>query len=244
MKLARCLFVLTSCFALAVPTFSASAVSITNGLYHLHSHPDGGARPPAYGLRLDGLFDGNQNVTITFDFDGPDAAMFMDVDVTPGDPGASTIRIYGKAWGGVDGGGAYVSPKLYDIDFTYVDVKMIAGDDDLWSKTFDSTGTIKESGQDAVVYNLVAVSGSHAYSFRLGDRDNDNGHRGFDGISGWGWINHVIAPTDPASVPHLYYSDWLFVADPVIMPTPTAAGAGLVGLACLGLRMRRRRGGE
>ena len=37
--------------------------------YNLHNSPDGGAQPPLYGFRLDGLFTGYSSDIFTFDFD-------------------------------------------------------------------------------------------------------------------------------------------------------------------------------
>jgi len=57
---------------------------------------------------------GDESTTVTFDFDAAGASMGMTVD-----GGAGTVRISGRAWGGVDAGNSYASPAFYDIDFTY-----------------------------------------------------------------------------------------------------------------------------
>jgi len=217
---------------------TASAVSVGNGTYVLYNHPDGNAAPPPYGLRLDGLFDGNPNTIVTFDFEADGAKMYMTVDVTPGDKTISTVRIFGTALGGVDVGTTHYDPKLYNIDFTYVKVEKAVGDDDLISKGKYSTGTLG-SVLPGTVYNLGSAQGDNSFAFRLGDESSDAGHRGHAGVSGWGWINHVEAPGDPANAAHLYDSDWLFVAKPV--PTPTAFAGGAVALLGL-MAIRRRRG--
>ncbi|MEQ9455013.1 MAG: hypothetical protein RLN76_10535 [Phycisphaeraceae bacterium] len=231
----RSITTLALAVALLVPVATASASSITSGLYNLSNHPDGAAASPFYGLRLDGLFNGNQNTTVTFDFEAPGADMKMEIDLTPGD---SSIHIYGTAWGGIDNGSSYTSPALFNIDFTYVDIQVDG--DALWAIGINNTGTIQEVGSGTTLYNLTAVSGEHTYAFKL-----DDGHRGFSGISGWGWVNHAPAPTDPATVPHLYASDWLFTAEkstvppPPVVPTPAGFAAGLLGLAALVARRGR-----
>lgn len=47
-------------------------------------------------------------------------------------------------------------------------------------------------------------------AFQFGD-ENGAGHRGFAGISGWGWLNHG---TDciARDCTHIYDGDWLFTA--------------------------------
>ncbi len=60
-------------------------------------------------------------------------------------------------------------------------------------------------------------------------------HRGFAGISGWGWVNHSGAPD------HVVASDWLFTVGAPI-PEPSAASTFAAGaLVTLGAIRRRRR---
>ena len=93
-----------------------------DGTYRLHSHPDGGARPPLYGLRLDGL-DGDASVDnygnargsiFTFDFDhvdelGRQAMMLMTVD-----QGGGEIHIRGTMYGGRNEGDGYDDDGLHE----------------------------------------------------------------------------------------------------------------------------------
>lgn len=208
------------------------------GTYPLANHPDGNAATPYYGLRTDGLRTGNANDIYTFDFEATGAAMF--IDITEGAPGAYSIRIHGTAFGGRDTGGSYAPGEsgMVAIDFTYATAAQVPGDDDLWvtGPQMVHTGTVAfVSGPlSGETYGLVDKSNG-SYSFRLGDEDNDNGHRGFDGVSGWGWMNHN-GPTGGSSAPgaHLNDTDWLFT----VVPTPgSAALLGFAGLATL----RRRR---
>ncbi len=226
----------TKTFALAalLCVGAAEAGTLDFGTYTLHNHPDGNAATPYYGLRLDGLLDRNGSSVVTFDFDASDqgAAMFMDYD-------ASGIRIHGQAWGGSVSNNAYDAPVLWTIDFTYsTPVSTVAdgGVDDLVviDESPANGGTISSS---LGTWDLVAYAGSFGYVFQFGDEAGD-GHRGFDGLSGWGWLNHYQQGiTDPDV--HLSASDWLFTAEPAVVPIP--APLWLFGSALFSFVMLRRR---
>lgn len=218
-----------SVVAVALLCASASGAIITPGLYQLGNHPDGSAQPPAYGLRLDELYNATGGHDIfTFNFEAPGSAAYMTVS-------ASTIRIYGTSVGGRDIGGSYAADAyagLYSFDFTYnLGVGSVPGDDDMWVDTTNraNSGTITTPLGDVI--NLVDER-MGGYSFRLGDENNDAGHRGFAGISGWGWMSY----STPLGVTHVDASDWLFTAR--LIPSPGAAGLCAVA-ALAGLRRRR-----
>ncbi|MBL8875956.1 MAG: hypothetical protein JNM86_09200 [Phycisphaerae bacterium] len=208
----------------------AQSALVVPGLYQLHNHPDGGARPPMYGLRLDELYNSTPNHDIfTFDFDHAMSNMKMMVT-------NSTIRIFGSVYGGRDTGSAYAAEArtgVYTVDFTYsVGVSPVPGDDDWWvaygGPMMQNSGTILTPTGDLI--SLVDKPQGNYY-FRLGNEDNDAGHRGFNGISGWGWLNH-----GPSGSPHVDSSDWLFTANLI----PSSGSLGLAGLAGLiGLRRKR-----
>ena len=93
-----------------------------------------------------------------------------------------------------------------------------------------NSGTIQ--GPVGGVINLVDKADG-GFTFRLGNEDNDAGHRGFAGISGWGWLVH-----HPETLGHIAASDFLFTAE--LLPNiPTPGAAGLLLAAGLGLRRRR-----
>jgi hypothetical protein len=197
----------------ALISFPLIGAPITTGIYDLHNHPDAGEAPPGYGLRLDELVNATSGHDIfTFDFDHASSAMFMNYD-------GSSFHIYGEAFGGLDIGGSY-DPSLsglFAIDFTYTDVASAPGDDDLISDAnnpFLDDGTITHilTGTEFDLYE----ESNGDFSFRFGDENDDLGHRGYDGLSGWGWMNH----TDPNT--HIYASDWLFTAthQGVAIPEP------------------------
>ncbi len=226
-KLFACL---PSFCVVALASQAASASIITPGTYRLSNHPDGAVRPPLYGFRLDELVNltGGHDV-FTFDFNHAGSAMYLDYDGTG-------IHIYGTSFGGLDVGSAYSATYsgFWNIDFTYGTVVGVPSDDDLWvttpahtnsgSITFITDTNINPTQVAAFVGpgSIPMVDEADAgYTFRLGNENDDLGHRGFNGISGWGWVTH-------GSGPHVYSSDWLFTLNPVPLP-------GGILLAALGL---------
>ncbi len=204
----------------------AAAISFDSplpaGLYVLGSHPDGSQGPPLYGLRLDGL-DGDPSHEFTFDFDGPGAAMRMDLA-----DGGWSAHLFGTAYGGRDVGSSYESPQLFSIDFTYS--RMIVDGDRLVADptTFPNTGTITplehavgSFAKDEAI-DLQDYFGEHPFTFIL-----EENHRGASGFSGFGWMNHGGGGLEN----HVQFSDWLYT----VIPEPSRfvlllAGVGLLGL--------------
>jgi MYXO-CTERM domain-containing protein len=221
--------------ALAVAEAPAEILILEPGLYQLHNHPDGGARPPLYGLRLDELIDvTGDDDHFTFSFDDDGAEMFLELRAD------SSIHIFGTVFGGLDIGDTYdpALSGLWDITFTYDTSKPVTDDDDLFVNPPQdpNTGTITpQFGPDAgIPVDLFDYPGENPFTFRLGDEDDDLGHRGFDGISGWGWLTYGAPDI------HVSASDWLFTVDPTPVPGPAAAAVLLIGLAA-GCRRRRTR---
>lgn len=209
----------------------AMGAVIQSGTYRLHNHPDGNQRPPLYGLRLDELYDvtGTHDV-FTFDFDHPSSAMFMDYF-------GGTIHIHGQSYGGRDTGSGYaadVHRGVYSIDFTYnVGVGLAPGDDDLLvtlPPLYYNYGWIDTPAGDWISLRDGHYGGDRP-DFRFGDEDDDAGHRGFNGLSGWGWLFH-----GPPGAPYHESSDWLFTAE--LVPAPGVFGL-LAGMGLLAARRRR-----
>lgn len=211
-----------------VSATGASAAVIVPGTYQLHNHPDGNAIPPPYGMRLDELDDATAGHDIfTFDFDHASS----DMRLTYNDV-AQTIHIYGVSYGGRDVGGVYAADAyqgVYTIDFLYnMNVGLVPGDDDLWVEAPPdelNSGTIISPGGAPI--NILADVLQNNFTFRFGDEDDDNGHRGHNGLSGWGWLN--------INGSHVDNQDWLFTAE--LIPEPATIGLLLVGLGAI----RRRR---
>lgn len=215
--------------ALCAPGAASGAVLAT-GSYYLANHPDGNARPPLYGLRLDELYNATSGHDIfTFDFEHPSSVMIMDFTAT-------TIRIHGVTWGGRDTGTGYAADAyqgLYTVDMLYnVGVMGVPGDDDVWvnGPNHANTGFILTPLGDTIP--LWDERGGFGYSLRIGDENDDAGHRGFEGVSGWGWLNHG-SPDH-----HVAASDFLFT---VGAPVPAPGAAGLLAAGALILTGRRRR---
>ena len=240
--LSRCVSVAVRAL-LVVALFAVPAVcpagSLTDlmvpGFYELNDHPDGMLAEPFYGLRLDGL-GGDPSREFTFSFDEGGADMFLELKAV--DSEIYSVRIFGWAYGGEVENNAYVDPILWAIDFTY-DAVVEMGDR-LVSNTFDqATGTImaKEDGRDFTMgqsFDLREfVDSPDKKTFFIG-----TGHRGVDGLSGWGWLNHSGTSIDE----HVYDSDWLFVVgdmtDPKMVPEPAVVTLLVLGLG--GLLARRR----
>lgn len=211
---------------------SASAAVILPGFYTLHNHPDGNANPPPYGAKFTELYDVTGSADIfTLDFDDPasDAELFYN--------GTDRMVISGHSWGGRDVGSVYANDAylgIYEFYFEYaVGVAPAPGDDDIRvsAPNHSNFGWIRTPLGDVISLTDEVMGG---YSFRFGDEDNDLGHRGFPGISGWGWMTHHWQ-----TMGHIADTDWLFTATfDRIVPAPAALGVfGLSGLACL----RRRR---
>ena len=106
---------------------------------------------------------------------------------------------------------------------------LAAGDDDFIVTTPSSTNTgwIMFNGS---TIDLFDHANSDGFTFRLGNDDDDMGHRGFDGISGSGWLDHGEAGT------YVPASDWLFTV------VPNAGTMALMAIAAaLFAKGRRRR---
>lgn len=218
--------------ALFAATLVASApagagIILEPGLYRLHDHPGGNAQPPGYGLRLDELIDVTPDHDLfSFSFDHPAAEMFLEISDVDG---SLQLHIFGTAWGGLDVGSDYDAAIQgpVELDFLYaLHVERMPGDDDLRvaGPNFQNTGTIRFDFGDGLMEVPLFDRGMDGYTFQLGDKDG-SGHRGFDGISGWGWVDHGTAGV------HFAASDWLFTVDPTPVPAPAALALLLAGAA-------------
>ena len=210
---------LSVCAAVAVVAIAtapaAGSLIIDPGLYRIFNHDDGGEAPPYYGLRLDELFGvSDDHDVFTFSFDEADGAeMFLRLREIS--ESVFKIRIFGQAFGGLIDNGDYVNAwsGLAKIDFTYMVVLKPDQDDDyiVTTGSFTNSGSITFLGMTIDLFDRTNAEG---FTFRLGDEDSDNGHRGFGGISGWGWLDHY-EPGHPSKV-----SDWLFTLDETVVPEP------------------------
>jgi hypothetical protein len=212
--------------AIALSTTRADAAPIAAGTYALGNHPDGGHAPPGYGAVFTELYNATSGPDrFTMDFDHPQSAMILTYN------GGNAITISGTSWGGRDIGETYASDAyqgLYHVSFTYaVGVGFAGGDDDIDvnAPAGANVGTIKSPLGDLFTLSDLPMGG---YTFRLGDENNDLGHRGFPAISGWGWMAIDGVDSSP--------TDWLFTAE--LVPEPAT---GLLLLAVTTCIVRRRR---
>ncbi len=215
----------------------ASAATIAPGTYQLHNHPDGDVNPPPYGMRLDELYDvspGNDVFTLNFDHAMSNVTLVYDDN-------AGTIAISGVAYGGRDTGANYANDSylgLYQLDFLYnVGVGLVGGDDDLIviaganKQNFGSITPLDAGHPDFNNPTTLFDVRDGTYSFRFGDENNDLGHRGFAGISGWGWVGFDNEAHPGAA------DDFLFTAE--LIPEPASVSLMLVGLGAMIARRRR-----
>lgn len=210
-------------------------------IFVLGDHPDGAKSPPPYGIRLDNLF-GTGGV-YTFSFDNPASSVTAEFT-------GSQLLISGTIYGGKDIGTTYdsVEQGLFSLDFTYNGVTVVDAttlqisgsggsiDSNVGSGllTFLSSGGSSPWLIPESPISLAAKSNGSGLFFQVGE-----GHRGEDGLSGWGWIN---SPSDDDG---RCCQDFLFTAEPtdpsVPVPEPLTLGLVATGLLGVGIVARRRR---
>lgn len=221
-------FAMGGAIAVALLCGSAHAAMLDLGIYQLHNHPDGNAAPPLYGMRMDGI-DGSADI-FTLNFDHPDSDMLLVYTGTQ-------IVISGVSYGGRDIGGSYANDAylgLYEVEMVYdIGVSPVPGDDDVYvnAATGSNFGSITLPG-GGVKSIFDKNGGPPVGTFRLGDEDNDAGHRGFAGISGWGWYE-IDGEMNSART-----RDFLFTAEYIGIPAPATA-ALFAPIALAGVRRRR-----
>ncbi len=208
----RTLIAVAACLGLAS---AAKAVPILPGTYDVANHPDGNQAPPTYFARLDGLH--GQGVFL-FNAECGTCDVVLDWD-------GSTARIHGTAQGGHKEGDHLKNDDflgLYEFDFTYPNVVPVPGDEggfqDIWQveASEDPLGTLS-FGEDTWA---LRDKSNGTFSFRFGDEDDGEGHRGFDGLSGWGWLQFRLEGYDEAFQDPDGSQDGLFTGERRRMPVP------------------------
>lgn len=216
-----------SFLALSLLAGSANAALIE---FDLFDSQFGNERPPTYGIRLDGLYSGNQNDVYTFSF--VDVSMIVD---TVG----NTATLGGSLLGGTEGDGEARDTE-WTFAFEYSDLDVDAdGSWEFVNGTSDGMGGIAMVGGSGDTFQLVQWMGSDGFG---PDGDGVN-CRGTDGPwCGNGWLNHSITPgvpTDFWQTTHLNASDFLYIGRPTSVPEPSVIA--LFGLGLIGMGFARRR---
>lgn len=200
----------------------------------LGDHPDGAARPPAYGLRLDGLFvgSGGGGGITTFSFEQNGAGVIIKILDMNMDGVADQIEMSGTVYGGEDSGSGYgFGAGLYSLDFTFsvgVDTETngwTASSDASNSGILTALGDYGGLVDDGTSFNIVQRTDSMAKDFSL----LSDAHRypGFNGYVGRGWLGGG-GSTDTR--------DFLFIT---VVPLPGSAGLAMAGLGLVAVRRRR-----
>lgn len=212
---------------------SALATPLAGGIYRLYNHPDGNEAPPLYGARFDELFNatsGHDVFTLDFNHSGSYVTLTL---------GSGVATISGTAWGGRDVGGAYATDSylgFYTFTMTYsLGLGLVPGDDDYWVNTTNHVNTGSITAPNTSTVQLVDERGANPFSLRIGNEDNDLGHRGFNGISGWGWMSYRLAT---GAIVHEESTDFLFTVGERV-PTPGATSLLAIGGVLMGRRRRR-----
>ena len=214
--------------ALALQFSTANALTYTTNLI---DHPNGSAAPPSYGLRLDGLFDGEKNDTYTFSFDG--VTMTTDTE-------EQTVLISGDLIGGFDADERDGSREddTWSFSFLY-DTNITVNGDGSWAVDGSSSGanfgTLTYTGSNNVdgKDDDVDTGKTIGLSDFMGGSFEDDDHRCGSDCGPWvgiGWLSHTTN-FDSTEYTHYDYNDFLYTAadetGPNItsVPEPSAFGS-------------------
>lgn len=221
---------------------------MAGGTFRLYNHPTAEWTRAGfgYGLRVDGLFDGNANSRVVFDFDDVNAAMYLTYNAI-----SKKIIIRGVARGGVLSGDTVacnavkygkappsacqiINPRLYDIVYFLNHIKVEPGNT-LTSKWADSKGVryaddygYVQARGDATAYAIQASSMAPV-SFYV----NVGGYRNYKTTySGYGWVDAPFQPISNLDV--LHYRDWGFILCDNEGDLPPIGGGGSSNCTALG----------
>lgn len=218
--------------------------------YRLSDHPDGGAAPPTYGLRLDNLFGDGATTTFTF---GTSEGVFLTVmdAIQPSTESAGSymINISGVVFGGVDTGSGYDETRAgfgtYALDFTYSVNVAPSGTGWIVNPTsaanLGTLSAIDVVGDEAdFSFDLFESTGMNHFKFLQDEHRLDTDHHGHADhpeadhgyFVGRGWLAFGPDQNSPDT------QDFLFIGTLVPLPGPGLLGAaGLLSLVVV----RRRR---
>ncbi len=215
--------------------------------FELDNHPDAGASPPPYGLRLDNLFlqTPASGSVIGTAVGGTTTFAIQDVDLTVTEnttTGNITIDIVGSVYGGVDVGSVYgYGEGEYNVDFTY-GFNVAEDGAGGWLVTPQTTmnaGTIEAVGNTDVnagtTWNFYEQEGT-GNPFRFTpDQHRLGGYIppfSADDYVGRGWLTYKAGGGNSNGT-----QDWLFLstADPTIIIAPGAPEPASMALSAMAL---------
>lgn len=212
-----------TCLACSILVVSGASADLLH--FNLDNHPDGNARQPEYGLRLD---FGDQNNL--FVFDGVQGWL---------DSGTGVFTISGEVRHATQEAHDF-SGQVYHLD-AIIDISSTIDVAALWADP-PSGSFVGLSGNTRELHlTLVSDSGSGPANTFNGPLDwvdhmgfhIDTNHRTTGVLEGWGWLE---PDDDYDRVPA---DDWLFTMTPV--PEPTTAALLVIGLVGLAARRGRER---
>jgi len=201
------------------------------GTFQLNNHPgaEWTRKGFGYGLRLDGMYTGDQNDRVVFDFNRPDMGAFMRIHF---DKMTGSAHIFGTAYGGKLTGGivecndvaannrptdacTFVNGALYQIDFKYQYLlKQDQQSYTSWMLQQDGGTLTNLDNPSEKPFKLGSMAGADANAaFYINAPTvvdgQAQGYRGmsFDGYSGYGW---VTINDDMTMLQEGSYRDWGF----------------------------------
>lgn len=222
-------------FALVGVLALAAGADADVRVFKLLNHPDAGARPPGYGLRLDGLFAGQPGASggvTTFSFEESDVFLTITEDVS-----GIEINIKGEVYGGEDSGTGYgYGEGFYDLDFTWrVGVATTSTGWKVNGNSPASNNGDLAGGFPAIAPINLFDNGANSFFFQQDD-DRLDGHPDFFGkgfFVGRGWLT-----TNANGQPSGGTRDFIFIGYEV--PAPGAGALAGLALGASALRRRRR----